>query len=141
VAWVTVAAAAAAQSSSSSSSSSSSNGDAAGAHAATAAQPSNPYGWSFDTNMTATPNPKVQDIPVASIRRPLGRTRSNGAPRWLRVAAVRCCPGAERSCERAGACAAQRVTRPRACARVCACVECCAALVGAVATTCRPSQG
>lgn len=39
---------------------------------------SNPYNWSFDSSKPAKPDPKVQDIPVAAIRRPLGRTRSNG---------------------------------------------------------------
>lgn len=38
----------------------------------------NPYNWSFDNSKPAKPDPKVQELPVASIRRPLGRTRSNG---------------------------------------------------------------
>eukprot|EP00878_Enallax_costatus_P006039 GHUV01006335.1.p1 GENE.GHUV01006335.1~~GHUV01006335.1.p1 ORF type:complete len:168 (+),score=26.47 GHUV01006335.1:453-956(+) len=35
------------------------------------------YSWHFDLSQPPKPDPKVQDVPVASIRRPLGRTRSN----------------------------------------------------------------
>ncbi|WIA41323.1 hypothetical protein OEZ86_004920 [Tetradesmus obliquus] len=38
---------------------------------------SSKYNWSFDLAAPQKQDPKVQDIPVASIRRPLGRTRSN----------------------------------------------------------------
>lgn len=40
--------------------------------------PSNPYNWTFDSKTPAKLDPKVQDIPVDLIRRPLGRTRKNG---------------------------------------------------------------
>ncbi|KAF6255796.1 ParB/Sulfiredoxin [Scenedesmus sp. NREL 46B-D3] len=47
-----------------------------------AAQPgssgsSSKYSWSFDLSAPQKQDPKVQDVPVASIRRPLGKTRSN----------------------------------------------------------------
>ena len=69
--------------SSSSNGSSNGNGNGAGtdstAQLSSVSQASNPYNWTFDSTKPAKPDPKVQDIPVAAIRRPLGRTRSNGA--------------------------------------------------------------
>lgn len=65
-----------------SSSNGGSNGHGAGvdsiAQLGSISQAPNPYNWSFDSTRPAKPAPKVQDIPVAAIRRPLGRTRSNG---------------------------------------------------------------
>jgi hypothetical protein len=67
----------------SSSSNGGSNGHGAGvdstAQLSSISQAPNPYNWTFDSTKPAKPDPKVQDIPVAAIRRPLGRTRSNGA--------------------------------------------------------------
>ncbi|KAF8056837.1 hypothetical protein HT031_006181 [Scenedesmus sp. PABB004] len=58
-------------------------GDGAGptTAGAAAAQPaagaSSRYNWTFDLSQPAKQDPKVQEIPLALIRRPLGRTRSN----------------------------------------------------------------
>ena len=45
------------------------------------------YGWSLDG--PKTDDPRIQDIPVSLIRRPLGRTRANGARGPLAGAAAR----------------------------------------------------
>ena len=36
------------------------------------------YNWTFDTSAPPKVDPKVKELPMESIRRPLGRTRSNG---------------------------------------------------------------
>jgi hypothetical protein len=78
--------------------------DTSAGAATTSSQP-NPYNWTFDSSRPAKPDPKVQDIPVSAIRRPLGRTRSNGKQgaqhyacaeqlRCMRTAACGCCRAA-----------------------------------------------
>lgn len=46
--------------------------------AAPSSPASNPYNWTFDSSKPAKQDPRVQDIPMDAIRRPLGKTRANG---------------------------------------------------------------